>query len=143
MTERQLAKELLEVIPPLVRLIRAEIRGSAPSVLSVPQFRVLNNIRRGLNTVSGIAEHHGVSQPAMTKMVNGLVARGLVRRRPHPGDSRQTLLLLTAKGRALHARTWAEAQRRLARHLKAVPAADRAPILRALGALRDVVLPAR
>jgi len=139
MTETQFAKTLLDVIPPLVRMIRSEIRGAAPGVLTVPQFRALANISRGLNTVSEIAEHHGVSQPAMTKMVNGLVKRGLVRRKTNQEDVRQILLTLTPKGKSLHKSTWNTAQKSIGKRLRSIPPKERSPLIQALLTLRSAL----
>src|SRR5690606_8070856 len=119
MADNQLANEFLEVIPPLVWIIRSEIRSSAAPILTMPQFRVLANIHNGMNTVSEIAAHQGVSQPAMTKMVNGLEKRGLVRREVNKKDTRQVFLSLTAKGKRLHRQTWKATQLRMAKRLKA------------------------
>lgn len=140
MKDLQLASELLEVIPPLVHFIRAEIRNAASSVLTVPQYRVLAHIRRGLNTVGAIAEHHGVSQPAMTKMVNGLEERGLVKRATDPEDTRQTILTLTEKGKKLQKKTWDDAQKRIAKRLEAIPRAEREAILQSLKTLSVVLI---
>lgn len=57
--------------------------------MTVPQFRILAAIKRGLQYTSQIAEHQGVSQPTMFKMVNGSVKRGLVKRLSEKDDRRQ------------------------------------------------------
>lgn len=139
LSEAQFAKVFLEIVPPLVRFVRSEIRAAAPGALTVPQFRVLANIHRGMNTVSEIAENHGVSQPAMTKMVNGLVQRGLVKRTTNRDDVRETLLTLTAKGQRLYRATWNRAQKRLAVRLRVIPAKEREAILRALLKIKSIL----
>jgi DNA-binding MarR family transcriptional regulator len=99
--ERNLANKLLEVVPTLMHQLRGEVRAVYRDSLTIPQFRVLTNIRRGIQHVSQIAEDHGVSQPAMSKMVEALVKRGLVKRLQQSTDRRQIKLQLTAKGVAL------------------------------------------
>jgi DNA-binding MarR family transcriptional regulator len=46
-----------------------------------------------------------LSQPALSRMVDRLVERGLVRRDADPGDGRSVLLSLTAEGRTQQHRT--------------------------------------
>lgn len=101
MKKENLAKKMFDVIPPLMNLMRTEIRACAKPTLSVPQFRVLANVNRGLNNVADIATHHGVSQPSMTKLVNNLVGRNLLRRETEPSDRRVINLYLTSEGRKL------------------------------------------
>jgi len=52
---------------------------------------------------SQIAEELGVSSSAITQLVDGLVDRGLVERRPDAADRRATRLHLTAEGIRLYA----------------------------------------
>jgi len=143
MNEAEFSKVLLEVVPQLIRFIRSEVRGAAPDVLTVPQFRILANINRGLRTVSEIAEHHGVSQPAMTKMVNGLEKRGLIRRRTSDVDVRRTILSLTPKGKNLYQKTRQKAQRRLAKRLTVLTPSERKMMAEALRGLQAAILDKR
>ncbi len=108
-----LGKRLLEVIPPLMHQIRIEVRASAKKELTIPQFRILAHIQLGVKHVSQIAELHGVSQPSMSKMVEGLVKRGLIKRAPHSSDRRQIVLELTGKGKALYEKVKIAAQKNL------------------------------
>jgi len=136
MNETQFAKALLDTIPPLIRLIRTEVRGAAVNFLSVPQFRVLANIKNGLNTVSQIAEHQGISQPAMTKLVNGLVKKNLVLKKKSMIDGRETFLFLTPKGKKLHKTTWSKAQDSIKIRLENINIQNRVLIIKALSILR-------
>lgn len=63
------------------------------------QFRILSNIDEGINRVKDIAEINGVSQPAISKMVDLMVTRGLIRRQRDDRDRRSMVLDLTIKGR--------------------------------------------
>jgi DNA-binding MarR family transcriptional regulator len=51
-------------------------------------------------TPKGIAHQMGVVKSRITKLIEGLVNKGLVQRFKDPEDSRITLLRLTAKGQA-------------------------------------------
>jgi DNA-binding MarR family transcriptional regulator len=50
-------------------------------------------------TVTGLAEHLGVTRQAASQIVDELVAKGYVERRPHPTDARARLVVLTERGR--------------------------------------------
>jgi len=48
-----------------------------------------------------LAAAEKMQPPSMTRIVNGLEARGFVARRPHPDDRRQCLVTLSGEGRKL------------------------------------------
>ncbi|MFI7544065.1 MarR family winged helix-turn-helix transcriptional regulator [Actinoplanes sp. NPDC049599] len=49
-------------------------------------------------TVGQLAEHLDVTKQAASQMVEELVTKGYVERRPHPADARARLVVLTPKG---------------------------------------------
>jgi DNA-binding MarR family transcriptional regulator len=49
-------------------------------------------------TVGQLAEHLDVTKQAASQMVEDLVTKGYVERRPHPDDARARLIVLTPKG---------------------------------------------
>jgi DNA-binding MarR family transcriptional regulator len=49
-------------------------------------------------TVSELAAHLGVTRQAAAQLVDELVTKGYVRRRPHPDDRRAQLIMLTERG---------------------------------------------
>ncbi|WP_244876617.1 MarR family winged helix-turn-helix transcriptional regulator [Winogradskya consettensis] len=49
-------------------------------------------------TVVQLAEHLDVTKQAASQMVDELVRKGYVERRPHPDDARAKLITLTARG---------------------------------------------
>lgn len=49
-------------------------------------------------TVGQLAEHLDVTKQAASQMVEELVTKGYVERRPHPDDARARLIVLTPKG---------------------------------------------
>ena len=51
-------------------------------------------------TVVELAQHLDVTKQAASQMVEDLVGKGYVERRPHPDDARAKLIVLTDKGRA-------------------------------------------
>lgn len=96
------AKSLIDLAPKMIRLVKSEISSAAEGTISHPQFRILSNLSRGANSVSQLARDQGVSQPAMSKMIDLMVEKELVRRSNASVDRRQTHLEITKKGIALY-----------------------------------------
>ncbi|MDT0567496.1 MarR family winged helix-turn-helix transcriptional regulator [Streptomyces sp. DSM 3412] len=49
-------------------------------------------------TATDLAVHLGVTKQAASQLVDELVRKGYVERRPHPGDARARLVVLTERG---------------------------------------------
>src|SRR3954464_5590531 len=110
----QCAGMILDGLPPVMWFIRRYMRQQRTSGLSVPQFRALCLLARfPTASLTHIAEHLGSSQPSASRLISGLVTRGLVARRECPDDRRQVTLLLTAKGKQVQARSHRSTQDRL------------------------------
>jgi DNA-binding MarR family transcriptional regulator len=85
----------------IARLARQLEHGLGSVDLTLPQYRVLALLADGSAASSHLAERLAVSPPSVTGVVDGLVARGLVIRKPHPTDRRRLDLDLTPEGRTL------------------------------------------
>jgi len=136
------ARELLETVPAVMRFIRDGVRQRRVAGLALPQFRTLvflNRVRD--SSLSAVAEHLGMSVPAMSRLINGLVVSGLVGRRAVPSNRRQVALTLTARGRATLETVRDEVRLRLADSLAILPASEQKAIQRAMLALRNVFGP--
>jgi DNA-binding MarR family transcriptional regulator len=133
------AQEILDVVPVVMRTIRAELRRHRAADLSVPQFRTLAFIDRQPDaSLSDVAEHIGLTLPSMSKIVDGLVARKLVTRRTHPADRRRLTLALTARGQTA-LQTSREATRAcLAEDVAALNDRQRNTIVQAMEILRPL-----
>ena len=82
-------------------------RTLAELKLPLPQFVMLNHFshRPGqAKTVTSIASALQQPQPGVTKTVQKMIARKLLKADPAPGDARSKLLTVTPKGIELHAR---------------------------------------
>ncbi len=136
------AQEILEVVPQVMRAIRAEMRRHRTADLSVPQFRTLNYLGRCPQaSLSDVADYIGLTLPSASKIVEGLVARKLLSRQTDPADRRRLTLSLTRSGQ-----TALEASRRatracLAESLATLTEAERATVTKAMAALRPVFAP--
>jgi DNA-binding MarR family transcriptional regulator len=75
--------------------------------LPMPQFIMLNHFSHRPNeakTVTGVASALQQPQPGVTKTIQKMVARKLLKADPAPGDGRSKLLTITPKGLETHAR---------------------------------------
>ena len=67
--------------------------------LSLPQYRVLAFLDEGEAAPSDLAGRLSVSRPSITALMDGLITRGLVDRRPDTDDGRRVHHHLTDDGR--------------------------------------------
>jgi len=83
----------------LAWLARQVELGAADADLSLPQYRILGLLDAGPVISSALADRLAVQRPSVTAVMDGLVARGLVDRRPGEGDRRQVSHTITDDGR--------------------------------------------
>jgi DNA-binding MarR family transcriptional regulator len=97
------AAELSEALHDFFRAARRargrEARRPSGGGLSLAQYHLLEPLGDGPLTNRQLAENAGVSPPTSTRMVDGLLERGLVSRLEDPGDRRAVLISLTPAGR--------------------------------------------
>lgn len=137
--EDECARELLEVVPSVMRFIRAEMRGHRAPSLSVPQFRALVFVERSTGvSLGGVAEHLGLTPPSTCKLVDGLEGRGLVTRTQSPEDRRRVAIELTAAGTRCVADARRETRKSLTGVLLALDAGSLAALTASMGMLRRV-----
>ena len=89
----------------------------------------------GAQRITDLAAAEGVTQPAMTSLVNRLEGRGWARRDADPADGRAILVHLTEPGRERLRRHREDRSRRLADRLALLDEADQRALLAALPAL--------
>jgi DNA-binding MarR family transcriptional regulator len=109
-----LAREIIDVVPLVMRELRSEMRSNRGPGLSVPHFRALGylNGHEGAS-LSELAEYVGLRLPSMSTLVDGMVERGLVTRSASEQDRRRLTLCLTARGQSTLAAARRAAQARL------------------------------
>ena len=107
----------------------------APWDITPAQLRALRVLRRhGVMRLSELSDRLRIAPRSATEVVDALESRGLVRRRPDPGDRRATLVEVTDDGASvLDAVRGTEAERVFGR----LSQADRAQLARILSKLRD------
>jgi DNA-binding MarR family transcriptional regulator len=135
----QCAREILETVPAVMRFIRDQVRRRRAAGLSLPQFRSLAFLGRVQDaSLSAVAGHLGLSRPAMSRLINGLVASRLVARQTVAMNRRQIALTLTATGRATLEKVRGEIRLRLADALTDLPAREQKAVHRAMRILHRV-----
>ena len=92
-----LAKKLLVSIPTSIRVIRRLSLAGLGKTLALQQLRLLVLVREARGQAE-MAEILDVSPAAVSKMVDCLVAKGLVRKKPGK-DARSKSVVLTAEGK--------------------------------------------
>jgi DNA-binding MarR family transcriptional regulator len=141
-TPRGCAAEILEVVPAVMRFIRTQMRQYRGPDLSVPQFRTLVFLCSSPGaSLSVLADFLGLSLPATSRLVEGLVRRNLVDRRIPSGNRRLVSLTVSAHGRKIICAARKATERRLADVMSALPIKDCVAIQRALQALRKRFCP--
>src|SRR6476620_7203282 len=103
--------------------------------MTLPQFRVLGLIARAPERANQLARQAAISRPSLTGVLDGLEARGWVRRRDVDGDRRGVELEVTATGRDALDVAHDAVQTRLAELLAHVPSDRRDVALEGLAAL--------
>jgi DNA-binding MarR family transcriptional regulator len=141
-TPEACAAELLEVVPMVMRAMRAEVRGHRAPELSMPQFRALAFIGRNEGAMlSDVANFLGQSLPAASKLVDGLVAAQFAIRRQDSEDRRKISLTLSSAGREKYEAILMHARAFLSRKMEHLEEAKRLEILSAMRNLRDIFQP--
>lgn len=93
------ASELRIAVMRLARRLRSQ---RAETGLSIGHIAALGSIERHEPITPGeLAAHEKVQPPSMTRILATLEDQGFVTREPHPSDGRQSLLCVSAKGRAM------------------------------------------
>jgi DNA-binding MarR family transcriptional regulator len=133
---------MLDGLPPVMWFIRRNMRQQRIGGLSVPQFRTLCLLARiPTASLTDVAEHLGSSQPSASRLVSGLVVRGLIKRNECADDRRQVTLVLTAKGKDVQAKSHRASQQRLGEEIAHLPEDKRRAIISAMEILLDVFGP--
>ena len=131
------AGAVMETLPLIMRTIGAEMHRRHGAELSAPQFHALRIIEKHAGaSLSLLARHIASGLPSASKLVDGLVERGLVARETAPDDRRRVLLSLTPQGRTMLETFHQEAVTYLASHLESLTDGEHQAILHAMGILR-------
>ena len=138
-TPEDSAHGLLEVVPLVMRDIGSEMRNRRSPDLTVPQFRALGFVNRNHgSSLSEVANHMGLTPPSTCRLVDGLIARGMMTRQDDPTDRRRIKLAVTPHGSEMLHRCAEGTLNHLADKLGGISNSEREIIVRAMTALRSV-----
>jgi DNA-binding MarR family transcriptional regulator len=119
----------------LLVAISAHSIAEVDETITFPQFRTLVILsNRGPVNLATLAGALGVQPSATGRMVDRLVAAGLIDRLPHPTSRRELLAALTKRGREVVRRVTAHRRAEIARIVEQMPAPERHGLVRALTA---------
>ena len=125
------AEALLAVAPLVTRWIERLLAAHDPP-LTVPQYLALRAVGRDGISGGELARRTGVSGPAVSQLLAGLAAAGLIERRPVPEDRRRQALLLTPAGERAFSAAQALLRDRLGELLAQLPHPETDALVRAL-----------
>lgn len=136
--ELEIARELLEVVPRIMRRVRTEMRATAKPQLTIAQLRILAKLYRGGSTITDLSDWQGVSAPAMSKMVGILEGRNLVQRAVQSQDRRHVSVTLTEEGRKTFLSIRKVVRVKIADQIRSVPDSEKEVIFKALEILGKI-----
>ena len=119
----------------LLVAISARSIGLVDETITLPQFRTLVILaNRGPINLATLAGLLGVQPSATGRMVDRIVAAGLIDRLPHPTSRRELLAALTRRGREVVRRVTAHRRAEIAAIVEKMPTPERHGLVRALTA---------
>jgi DNA-binding MarR family transcriptional regulator len=136
------SQALLEALPPVMRFVRHHMRTHRSKGLSLPQFRTLCLlVSAPSGNLSAVADFLGTSLPTASRIVSGLVDKGLVVRQESRADRRQVELVATARGVQMMESAKVGTGQKLSEELRNVPAEDLENLRVALQLLHTIFAP--
>jgi DNA-binding MarR family transcriptional regulator len=137
----EVARGLLEVVPVIIKDIRSQMRSRRSPDLTVPQFRTLAFVDRNKGTsLSLVANHMGLTLPSTSKLVDGLITRGMLTREDNPSDRRRVKLGVTNHGLVILENSRKGTLTYLTDKISSASAEDKEVIAQAMKTLRSVFI---
>lgn len=134
---RECARDVLEIIPLVMRTVAAELR-SAGELPAPAHFGLLSCLSEHPRTLTELASLHGVSMPTMSSSISAMEERGWVRRAAPEKDRRVVMIEVTPNGRGALDRVARCAEAHLADVLAPLDPPSRRRLHNGLGVLRKV-----
>ncbi len=122
----------------LLIAVSASSIAAVDETITIPQFRMLVVLRtRGAMKQSVLADHLSVNPSTINRMVERLIAAGLVDRQVNPESRREVVLDLTETGRRTVIRVTQQRRREIARIVARMPVHRRTQLVEALEAFTE------
>jgi DNA-binding MarR family transcriptional regulator len=134
---RDAAREVLKIIPLVMRTVAAELRA-AGEMPAPAHFGLLTILGSSPRTLTELALLQGVSLPTMSNSISTMVQRGWVKRSSPAKDRRVVLVEMTPLGGATVERVGKAAEAHLAEMLAGLDPPSTRRLAAGLGVLRRV-----
>ncbi|MFI1472423.1 MarR family winged helix-turn-helix transcriptional regulator [Streptomyces wuyuanensis] len=122
----------------LLVAVSAHSLAAVEDRVTLPQFRLLVVLSmHGPAKLVVLAERLGVNPSTAMRMIDRLIASGLADRRTNPANRRETVLRLTAEGRALVEDVTGRRRREIETIVQRMAPAQRAALIDALTAFNE------
>ncbi|AGP55580.1 MarR family winged helix-turn-helix transcriptional regulator [Streptomyces rapamycinicus] len=122
----------------LLVAVSARSLAAVEDSLTLPQFRMLVVLDgRGPLSLSGLAGEMGVQPSTAMRMIDRLVAAGMVARGVSAGDRRTSVISLTKLGRRIVSEATGRRRQEIARIVDAMPPGQRRYLIEALQAFTE------
>jgi len=131
--------EIAEALPQRAAALSRLFLTRSSIGVSRTEVGVLNSLWTRPFRITELAAREGVTQPAVTLLVNRLEERGWVQRTADPTDRRVVLVELTSAGRCVFDRIRAEYRALLHEDMAILPDADVETLARAVEILDDLI----
>ena len=133
---RVLAREILEIVPLVMRTVSAEMRHTKHQTIAA-HFRLLWILEHHPRSLSELAETQSVSLPTMSNSVSRLEERGWVERKRSDDDRRKVMIHLTPAGREVLAQAREQMETRVENVTQTLDSRQRHIVSEALFILKD------
>ena len=134
---RNSAREILKIVPLVMRTVAAELRA-AGELPAPAHFHLLMMLSQQPRTLTELAALQGVSLPTMSNSISAMVQRGWVKRTAPTRDRRVVIIEVTPTGKAAVERVGRSAETHLADVLAPLDATSRRRMQAGLSVLRKV-----
>jgi len=132
---RESAREILEIIPLVMRTVAAELRA-AGEMPAPAHFGLLSILAVRPRMLTDLASLQGVSLPTMSNSISAMVERNWVRRVAPEGDRRIVMIEVTPTGKAALERVGKAAEAHLSQVLAPLDLPAHRRLMAGLGVLR-------
>jgi DNA-binding MarR family transcriptional regulator len=137
-----LARELLDVVPPIMRTIRKKWKKGPIGGVTNSQFRILMFIQKKPGaSLQDVAHHLGLTSPTTSTTVDELVSNHLVLRESSIEDRRKITLSLTTEGQKTLEEVFEHSRNDLAACLSLLTVEERAIVFQAMKLLTPLFSP--
>ena len=134
-------QRMIALLPQMLRgFARRESNYLSRGKITIPQLGALEYLSsRRESPMNELARHLGVTRPAVTGLVDRLIAQGLVNRQGDRRDRRVVRINLTPKGRRVLDNIWSQKRRMIQQVFVQLSPADRSQYLATLERVVEIL----